>query len=281
MSFADASPMLDIAAECVIRLSARLSANARNLLRVSGGVSAREQLWSVHHSRLHLSAESRVGNRRQFIVDVVRACFSDDDGLFDDVSEADIDELVDLVLEQRALANSGDDVEESGAQHALLDAWQQLVPLVNAIQHQRVAKHGKRGTRIQLLRRAESHVVRAYKALLDLNALDEDDDSASEIDGDASDGASAGPFIREQNADEPIIEDRDVKAAARPDQVDESNAPDSVDESGTAADAAAAAAASNANTDDASSNVVVEEQASGTDTSAASSAPPQIEEPNQ
>lgn len=281
MSFAEASPMLDIAAECVIRLSAHLSANARNLLRVSGGVNAREQLWSVHHSRLHLSAESRVGNRRQFIVDVVRACFSDDDGLFDDVTEDDIEALVDQVLEQRALASSGDDAEESGAQHALLDAWQQLVPLVNTLQHERAAKNGKRGTRIQLLRRAESHVVRAYKALLDLNALDEDDDTGSEVDGDGSDGVSAGPFIREQNSDEPIIEDRDVKAAVRPDQVDESNQPDSVDESNTEP----AAAAATSNTDDASSNVVVEEQTTGTDTSdasaAAAAATPQIEEPNQ
>jgi hypothetical protein len=272
MSFTDASPMLDIAAECVVRLSAQLSANQRNLLRVSGGVNAREHLWSTHHGRLHLSAESRVGNRRQFVVDVVRACFSDDDGLFEDVSIADIESLVDAVLEQRALKSSGDDSEEVSAQHALLDAWQLLVPLVHTFQNERVAKLGKRGTRIELMRRAESHLTRAYKALVDLSTLDTDSDD-SEVDGD---GVSAGPFIREQQPDAPVIEDRDVKAAARPDEVNE-DVPDSVDEG---ADAAATTAATTS--DDAASGVVVEEQpAASADTANESAAPPHIEEPSK
>jgi HSP20 family molecular chaperone IbpA len=220
LAYAEAAPLLDLAAECIVRLSASLAASERKFLNVSGSVTAREHLWTLHH--LNLSGVRT--EKRQFVLDVVRACLSDDDGLVDGVSEQAVVDMVDAVLHARARA--GDEAEEQALQHALVDAWHALHPLLKTHEDNAAVQFGRRADRIDLLRKATSHLNRACKALLDFNNLDD-----AELDGsaDADDAGGRPVFIRERTG-APVIEEPHSNAADRADEVIESDEPDRIDE---------------------------------------------------
>ncbi len=220
LAYAEAAPLLDLAAECIVRLSASLAASERKFLNVSGSVTAREHLWTLHH--LNLSGVRT--EKRQFVLDVVRACLSDDDGLVDGVSEQAVVDMVDAVLHARARA--GDEAEEHALQHALVDAWHALHPLLKTHEDNAAVQFGRRADRIDLLRKATSHLNRACKALLDFNNLDD-----AELDGsaDADDAGGRPVFIRERTG-APVIEEPHSNAADRADEVIESDEPDRIDE---------------------------------------------------